>query len=65
MMKLKLFFQLISVLFAAKVIFGVIYIFMGWQASIAGWIMPIWLIVVAILVDTYLSFLACKFSKKK
>jgi hypothetical protein len=64
-MKPKLFFKIISVLFAAKAIFGVLYIVMGWKASIAGWVMPMWLIVVAVLVDIYLSYLACKFSKKK
>jgi hypothetical protein len=64
-MKQKLFFQIISVLLAAKAVFGILYIFMGWKASIAGWVMPMWLMVVAILVDAYLSYLACKFSKKK
>lgn len=64
-MKLKLFLQLISVLFAARAIFGVVYIFMGWQASITGWVMPTYLMVVAVIVDAYLSYLACNFSKKK
>ena len=64
-MKQKLFFQIISILFAAKALFGVLYILTGWKASIAGWVMPMWLMVIAILVDAYFSYLACKFSKKK
>ena len=63
-MKLKLFLQLVSVLFAAKAAFGVLYIFCGWKIAIASWVMPFWLIVIAIIVDTYLAYLACKFSKK-
>ncbi len=64
-MKQKLFFQLLGVLFAAKVVFGVLYILFGWKATIAGWVMPLWLMVVAIVVDSYLAYLACKFSKGK
>ena len=64
-MKQKLFFQLLSVLFAAKAVFGVLYILLGWNAIIAGWVMPLWLIVVAIVVDSFLAYLACKFSKGK
>jgi len=64
-MKQKLLLQLLSVLFAAKAVFGVLYILFGWKATIAGWVMPLWLMVVAIVVDTYLAYLACKFSKGK
>lgn len=63
-MKLKLFLQVISVILAIKAAFGVLYILLGWSATFAGWVMPMWLVVVAILVDAYLSYLACKFSKK-
>jgi hypothetical protein len=64
-MKLKLFLQIISVLLAIKAVFGVAYIAYGWNIAIAGWTMPTWLIVIAIVVDGYLSYLACKFSKAK
>ncbi len=64
-MKLKLLLQLLSVLFAAKAIFGVLYILFGWKVSLAGMVMPTWLIIVAIIVDGYLAYLACKFSKGK
>lgn len=61
----KLFFQVLSVLFATKAVFGVLYILFGWKVTIIGWMMPIWLIVVAIVVDSYFAYLACKFSKGK
>lgn len=61
---MKLFLQVISIVLAIKAIFGVIYILFGWNASIAGWVMPMWLIVVAVIVDAYFSYLACKFSNR-
>lgn len=64
-MKLKLFLRLISFLFAAKAVFGVLYILFGWEVAIAGWLMPMWLMVVAVVVDSYFSYMACKFSKAK
>lgn len=64
-MKLKLLLQLLSVLFAAKAVFGVLYILFGWEVAVGGWLMPFWLIVVAIVVDSYLAYLACKYSKGK
>ena len=63
-MKLNKFLQLVGFLFAAKAIFGVVYLFLGWQASIAGWVMPMWLMVVAIVVDALLASVAFKFIKK-
>lgn len=62
-MKLKSFLKLISVLFAAKVIFGVLYLILGWQVTIAGMVFPSWLIVIAVIVDAYLSYQACKLAK--
>ncbi len=63
--KQKLFFQLLSVLFAAKVVFGVLYILFGWKATIAGWVMPFWLMVFAVAADSYLAYQSCQFSKGK
>jgi len=63
--KEKCFLQLIGALFGAKAIFGVLYLLFGWEVTISGWIMPLWLIVVAVVVDGYLAFLAYKFSKGK
>lgn len=62
-MKLKTFLKLVSLLFAGKAIFGVFYILLNWQVAIAGWIIPTWLIVIAVVVDSYLSYTACKLSK--
>ena len=64
-MKEKCFLQLIAALLAAKAIFGVLYLLFAWEIAIAGWVMPMWLVVVAVLVDSYLAFLAYKFSKGK
>ncbi len=63
--KQKVFFQLLGVLFAAKVVFGVVYILFGWEATIAGWIMPFWLMAAAVVADGYLAYQSCKFSKAK
>ena len=62
-MKLKSFLQIICFLFAAKVVFGVFYLVLGWQASIAGWVMPMWLMLVAIVADSFLAYTACKLAK--
>jgi len=64
-MKLKLFLQIISVLLAVKAVFGVLYIVLGWEIPIMGWVMPTWLVAVAVVVCGYLSYMACKFSKGK
>ena len=64
-MKLKLLLRIISVLLAAKAVFGVLYIFMGWQASIAGWVIPMWVAILGTVVAAYLSYLTCKYSKGK
>ncbi|MCL4365794.1 hypothetical protein M1437_01035 [Patescibacteria group bacterium] len=63
-LKLNSFLKLVGFLFAAKVVFGVFYLVLGWQVSIAGWVMPMWLIIVAIVVDVFLAITAFKFIKK-
>ncbi len=64
-MKQKLFFQIVGALFAVKAVFGALYLILGWNITISGWVMPMWLIVVAVVVDGYLSYMACKYSKSK
>ena len=64
-MKQKLFLQIVGVILAVKAAFGVLYLIFGWNIAISGWVMPMWLIVVAVVVDGYLSYLACKYSKAK
>ncbi len=63
-MKLNKFLALVGTLFAAKSLFGVVYLFLGWQAAIAGWVMPMWLMVVAVVVDALLACFAFKLIKK-
>jgi len=63
-LKLNNFLQFIGFLFVAKIIFGLFYLLLGWQAVIAGWVFPTWIVWVAIAVDIYLANLAFKLLKK-
>lgn len=63
-LKLNSFLQVVGFLFTAKAVFGVLYLLFGWQAAIAGWVMPMWLMVVAIVADALLAAAAFKFIKK-
>jgi len=63
-MKLKDFLQLVGFLFVAKAFFGIFYLLLGWQANIAGWIVPTWLVFVGIIGDIILANLAVKLIKK-
>ncbi len=58
-----MFIQFAGALFGLKAIFGLIYIFWGWKANVAGWEIPYWLILVAIVVDSYLAYVAAKLTK--
>jgi hypothetical protein len=64
-MKQKLFLQIVGVILAVKAVFGALYLILGWNIAVGGWVIPTWLVVVAVIVDGYLSYLACKFSKAK
>ncbi len=64
-MKQKSFNQLVGSLFIAKVIFGILYLLFNWQVAIAGWVIPMWLILMAIVVDSYLAYLAFSLKIKK
>lgn len=63
MISQKIFTQFVGLLFGLKAIFGLFYILNGWEATIAGWIMPLWLMVVAVIVDGYLAYVAAKLTK--
>jgi len=62
-LKLNSFLQLVGFLFVAKVIFGIFYLLLGWQANIAGWIVPVWIVSVGVLADAILAYMAFKLSK--
>ncbi len=64
-MKLNSFLQLIGFILAAKVVFGIFYLLLGWQVAISGWVLPSWLMVVAVVVDALLAAAAFNFVKKK
>jgi hypothetical protein len=63
--KLKLFLKLVSVLFAVRVITAIFYLIFGLQVSLAGRLIPLWVAILGMVVDGYLSCLAWKFSKGK
>lgn len=62
-MKEKTFFKFLGILFGAKSLFGLYYLIAGWDASVGPWIIPMWLMIVAVLVDAYLSYTALKLGK--
>lgn len=64
-LKLNSFLQVIGFLFAAKAVFGVLNLFLDWQVTIAGWVLPMWLTVVAVVADALLASAAFQFAKKK
>ncbi|MDP2586035.1 MAG: hypothetical protein Q8P29_04105 [Candidatus Levybacteria bacterium] len=63
-LKLKDFLKLVGFLFVAKIIFGLFYLLLGWQANIAGWAVPTWLVLVGIVTDAILANIAFKLAKK-
>lgn len=59
-MKLKMLLKVLSILFAAKAVFGILYLLLGWEIVLNVWLMPTWLIIVAIVTDLYISYKLCK-----
>lgn len=62
-MKEKTYFTLTGILFGAKSVFGIYYLISGWDASVGPWIIPMWLIVVAVIFDGFLAYVALKLAK--
>lgn len=63
-LKLNSFLQLIALLFALKAVLGILIFLLGWQATIAGWAIPSWLMVTGIVADALLAGAAINFVKK-
>ena len=55
-MKFKTLLKILAVLFAAKAVFGIFYLLLGWEIVLNVWLMPTWLIVVAIIADLYFAY---------
>ncbi|MCL4367262.1 hypothetical protein M1563_03795 [Patescibacteria group bacterium] len=64
-MSQKYFFQVLGFIFSFKTGFGLIYLMFGWQATISGWVLPNWLVGIAVLIDGYFAYLSFKFKKVK
>ncbi|MBI4035896.1 hypothetical protein HY383_03020 [Candidatus Daviesbacteria bacterium] len=63
-LKLNTFLKLVGFLYSAKAVFGVFYLLLGWQAAISGWVLPSWLVVVAVVADALLASVAFTHAKK-
>ncbi len=63
-MKNKTFYLTTTAIFSAIAILHLLRIFYGWHAVIGGWIVPMWLSWVAIVVAGYLVYIGFKLGKK-
>lgn len=55
-MKMKTLLKILTVLFVAKAVFGILYLLFGWEAVLNAWLMPPWLMLVAIIADLYIAY---------
>lgn len=65
MLSQKQFNKLIGFLLAIKAAVLVYYVFVGWTISLGSWTMPTLWLVIAIVVDVYLAWVAFGLTKKK
>lgn len=63
-LKLNTFLKLVGFLFVVKAVFGLLAMLLGWQVVFAGWVIPNWLMVVAVVVDALLASGALSLAKK-
>ena len=47
---------LLAYFFAAKALFGIVYLLMGWETVIEMWLFPNWLVILAVIVDTFIAY---------
>jgi len=62
MLSSKLFYKIAGVVFAIVGLLHLVRVILGWNLVIAGWDVPTWLSLVAVVVLAYLSFNAFKLS---
>ena len=60
----KNFFTLTGTIFLIIAALHLLRIVNGWEATIGGWTMPVWLSWAALIVAGYLGLLGIKFGKK-
>lgn len=64
-MTAKNYFQVTGVLFAVIGLMHVLRLLFGWDAQIGGFVVPVWLSVVALVVAAYLAWNAFQLGQKK
>ena len=64
-MRQTTYLQTVSVIFAAVAIVHALRLIDGWQLEIGGWIAPMWLSWVGLIVGAYLAYQGLKLKDKK
>lgn len=59
-MNQKNYFQVTGLLFTVGAIVHLLRLVLGWKANLAGWEVPVWLSMVAVVVAGYLAYSAYK-----
>ncbi|MBI2011340.1 hypothetical protein HYS91_01095 [Candidatus Daviesbacteria bacterium] len=59
-MKQQTFNQVTGIIFAVIAILHLLRFFLGWEASIAGWVVPTWFSILGLVVAGYLAYSAFK-----
>lgn len=65
MMKRQQYVQVVTGIFSLVALLHVLRLVSGWSAVIAGWEVPTWLSVIAVVVAGYLAYQGYVFSQKK
>jgi hypothetical protein len=59
----KTYLQVTGLMFTVGAVVHLLRLLMGWSATIAGWDVPVWLSLVAVVVAGYLAYSAYKLTK--
>lgn len=60
----KTFSFLTGVIFSVIAVFHLLRIVLGWQAQVAGWVVPMWFSWIGIVIAGFLAYKGLKFGKK-
>lgn len=59
----KTYLQITGLIFTVISVLHLLRVLMGWEANLAGWMVPGWLSIVAVVVAGYLAYCAYKLMK--
>lgn len=62
-MNQRTYLQVTGLLFSVGAVVHLLRVFLGWEANLAGWVVPTWLSLVALVVLGYLAYCAYKLMK--